>query len=176
VSHSIVVAREWTTKYQLRIYDPCERKHQRNPDISCTQEPVMLASSSYLSLLVSCRPRSRQADHKNGHLFDIQPASQQQPSQAKTSFLYPCLNGSYLSKVHEAQCWRPLAYMYSLPCKSTRSSITAHLSLALTVGGQVDVHVQRESSERQVDTTVSQSLLQAEAGMKHGLVITNRCT
>jgi hypothetical protein len=68
--------------------------------------------------------------------------------------------------------------MYSLLCQSTRSSVTTHLSLALTVGGQADVHVQRESSERQVDTTVSQSLLQTEAGMKHGLVITtfNRCT
>ena len=102
-------------------------------------------------------------------LTSSQPSSQPataEPSPAHVHTVTICQNA------HDAQCWRPLAYMYSSQCKSTRSSVTTHLSLLPRPAVKLMCMCNAKASERQVDTTVSQSpLLQAEAGMKHGLLI-----
>jgi hypothetical protein len=143
-------------------------------NLSCTQGPVMLAPSSYSSLPVSCGPRSRQADHKPT-CISLTPASQQPASQQKPSQVCPCTACTatrYLSKMcttHSAG--GHLRIIHSSPCKSARSSVTTHLSL-LKLMCMCNVR----ASERQVDTTVSQSLLQAEGRHETWAVDHYRCT
>ena len=77
MSHSIVDQLKGTSASQLPSRTHARELHQHLVSLSIMHARTRDASFSYLSLLVSCRPRSSQADHKNGlHLFDSQPASE----------------------------------------------------------------------------------------------------